>query len=56
MQATLRVTKELTVTPLIDIQHPAFAGIYSKGLQWAMHGDYQGEKPSPENRKEKGNG
>jgi hypothetical protein len=56
MQAILHVTKEPTVTPLIDIQHPAFADIYSKGLQRAMHGDYQGENPSPENGKEKGNG
>jgi len=48
MQATLQVTKKLTVTPLIDIQNPAFADTYSKGLWWAMHGDYEGEKPVPD--------
>jgi hypothetical protein len=48
MQVALQVTKKLTVTPLIDIQHSAFADTYSKGLWWAMHGDYQGEKPLPD--------
>ncbi len=48
MQATLQITKKLTVTPLIEIQNPAFADTYSKGLWWAMHGDYIGEKPAPD--------
>jgi hypothetical protein len=48
MQATLHVTKKLTVTPLFDIENPAFANTYSRGLWWAMHGDYEGEKPLPD--------
>ena len=48
MQATLRVTKKLTVTPLFNIESPAFADTYNRGLWWAMYGDYEGEKPLPD--------
>ena len=48
MQATLHVTKKLTVTPLFTLETPTFADIYSRGLWWAMHGDYEGEKPQPD--------
>ena len=48
MQATLQVTKKLTVTPLFGIETPAFADTYCRGLWWAMHGDYEGEKPLPD--------
>ena len=48
MQATLQVTKKLTVTPLFAIENPALADTYSKGLWWAVHGDYEGEKPIPD--------
>jgi len=48
MPATLHVTKKLTVTPLVDIQHPRFAGTYSKGLWWAMYGDNEREQPLPD--------
>jgi hypothetical protein len=49
MSATLlQIARNLYVTPLVDIQNPAFADTYSKGLWWAMHGDYDGEKPIPD--------
>jgi hypothetical protein len=48
MQATLQVTKKLTVNPLIDIENSIFADTYSRGLWRAMHGEYQGKKPVPD--------
>ena len=44
----LQIGRNPHITPLFDIETPAFADTYSKGLWWAMHGDYDGEKPLPD--------
>lgn len=38
-------TKNLAVSPLIDIQSTAFAVQYENGIWWSMHGDEQGKGP-----------
>jgi hypothetical protein len=43
-----QIGRNLHITPLIDIQNPAFADTYSKGLWWAIYGDCEGEKPLPD--------
>lgn len=46
MPATpLLIARNLYVTPLIDIENPAFAKHYHNGLCWSLSGDYKGHKP-----------
>lgn len=41
----LLIARNLYVTPLIDIENPAFAKHYHNGLCWSLSGDYKGHKP-----------
>jgi len=48
MPELLRITKKLSVAPLIDIQDAAFAKHYRDGLWWSLYGEYEGDKPFPD--------
>lgn len=48
MPELLRITKKLSVVPLIDIQDAAFARHYLNGLWWSLYGEYEGDKPFPD--------
>ncbi len=47
MPATLQITNNLAVTPLIDIKSEEFAKQYEYGVSWSMYGDEQGNGPVP---------
>ena len=51
--ASLQITKKLQITPLIDIQSPAFAERYVSGVYWRLfgwrrHGEIEAQGPLPE--------
>lgn len=51
--APLQITKQLHITPLIDIQSPTFARRYASGVHWRLfgwrtHGEIQAQGPLPE--------
>ena len=48
MPAPLRITKKLSVTPLLDSRNDDFALRYSCGLRWSLYGEYEGDKPVPD--------
>jgi hypothetical protein len=45
MTTPLRVTDTLAVTPLLDVQTPAFTDTYRNGVWWALYGGGQGKGP-----------
>ncbi len=51
--ATLQITKQLHITPLIDIKSPTFAQRYMSGVRWRLfgwrtHGEIEAQGPLPE--------
>ena len=48
MPTPLRITKKLSVAPLLDIRNEDFAQRYSCGLRWSLYGEYEGDKPVPD--------
>src|SRR5579885_2351185 len=45
MSTLIPVTKRLTVPALLPIENEQFACWYSRGVWWALYGDYQGNGP-----------
>lgn len=51
--ALLQITKQLSITPLIEIQSTAFAKQYTSGVRWRLfgwqeHGEIQAQGPLPD--------
>jgi hypothetical protein len=41
----ITVTRNFSVCPLLDIEHPEFARLYGLGMFWALYGEEQGCGP-----------
>ncbi len=41
----MRITRNLSVCPLLDITDPEFSKQYELGVWWALYGDFQGQGP-----------